>query len=154
MKNNFVPVAALVIAVFTLIWLSMSKSKKKGNYKDLYTYYDTLTSRLDAKLGEDSSPMIQTYLDPENCPFHGNLPSLSHLLSMKRDDPEKYIEMVSNGTVKRAVNTKALKVWLLLGSNNADKFQHFMNQVSQLDVDRIDVLNLENALKAQLSKAH
>ncbi len=32
--------------------------------------------------------------------------------------------MVNDGTVKRAVNIKALKTWLLLGSTNVDKFKH------------------------------
>ncbi len=53
--------------------------------------------------------MIQHYLDPENCPLYGNLPTLSQLVNLKQNNPSKYEELVNDGTVKRAVNIKALK---------------------------------------------
>jgi hypothetical protein len=140
------------LIVLVILWMLFKSKKKTGNYSNLHTYYDTLTDRLDAKLGYASSSMIQQYLDPENCPYYGDLPSLSRLVKLKHEDPQQYVELLNNGTVKRAVNMKALKTWLLLGSSNKDKFERFMNKVNQLNIDKIDMLNLENALKVQLSK--
>ena len=146
---------ALIAIIFIAIWMYLkSRSNKIGNYGSNYTYYDILTDELDAKLGNNSSSLIQTYIDPENCPLYGNLPTLSQLVSMKQNNPKEYVKMLRDGTVKRAVNVKALKTWIMLGSSKRDKFQHFMNQVNQLNVDKVDMSNLENALKIQLSKAH
>lgn len=142
----------IAFLIFIFLWAYFKNKKvKTGNYGN-YSYYDKLTDRLDAKLGHDSSFMIQHYLDPENCPLYGDLPTLSQLVNLKQNNPSKYEELVNDGTVKRAVNIKALKTWLLLGSTNVDKFKHFMNQVNQLNIDKVDLLNLENALKNQLSK--
>ncbi len=44
----------------------------------------------------------------------------SQLVNLKQNNPSKYEELVNDGTVKRAVNIKALKTWLLLGSTNVD----------------------------------
>jgi hypothetical protein len=148
-------IIAVVAIIFVVIWLYLKKSNKKvGAYGSNYTYYDTLTDRLDAKLGRDTSPLIQAYLDPENCPRYGDLPTLSQLVSMKQNDPGKYTELVRDGTVKRAVNVKALKTWILLGSHKYDRFKHFMDQVNQLDVNGVDMLNLENALKTGRNTLH
>ncbi len=72
------------ILIFIFLWVYFKNKKvKTGNYGN-YSYYDKLTDRLDAKLGHDSSFMIQHYLDPENCPLYGNLPTLSQLVNLNK----------------------------------------------------------------------
>jgi hypothetical protein len=135
----------IVIIVIVIFYFWMSKSDT-GIYGSIPNYYDTLTEKLNAKLERDTKFLIIKYLDPEYDQY--NLPTLSELQTLQQTNPESFLNLKKDGTVKKVINVKALNTWLLLGSNSLPNFEFFMNRVNEL-VPRLqeDLSQIENVLK-------
>ncbi|CCV02517.1 hypothetical protein IIV31_145L [Armadillidium vulgare iridescent virus] len=130
----------LIVAVLLLLWWVIVKNKSTDQ-----TYYDVVQDMVDARLGKDSSDIINRYLDPEGCSLKGNLPSLNYLETLKVGNPGLFQLYANNGTVKRAVNLKTLKEWIKLGKK--ENLYKTMELVNNINLERQNLKALEKTLQ-------
>lgn len=133
----------LILAIFMIVviavWVLATGQLKHR------THYDLVQEMVDARLGEDSSEIMHHYVRPDTCPHMGNLPSLQALAGLKQTDPLLFRSYAADGTLRRAVNLKAMKEWTRFGKNKAH-LRQVMNHIHQIDLERVNLLELAGGI--------